>query len=113
MAIANLVVHVHHNAQPPWLDLLVLDHSGFINDRLASFVGRQKELNEIRWRIAETHSTGGYVTITGQAGQGKSSVIAKLADDTVAKMSPITSYRSIQVLIIRLACFIISWPDLF
>src|SRR5437868_799911 len=46
-----------------------------------SFVGRQVELEEIRQRIAERLQTGGYVTITGQAGQGKSSIIAKLVEE--------------------------------
>ncbi len=50
----------------------------FINDRLGSFVGRRAELADIRAQIAAHVPTGGYVTITGQAGQGKSSVIAAL-----------------------------------
>ncbi|NWJ97788.1 MAG: caspase family protein [Chloroflexi bacterium] len=54
------------------------DHSGFMRDRLESFVGRATELAEIQQQIAEKLTTGGYITITGQAGQGKSSVIAKL-----------------------------------
>ena len=57
------------------------DHSWFINDRLASFVGREQELADIRDHIAALQPFGGYVTITGQAGQGKSCVIAKLVDD--------------------------------
>jgi hypothetical protein len=57
------------------------DHSGFIRDRLESFVGREVELWEINTRIAEQQQTGGYVTVTGQAGQGKSSIIAKLVQD--------------------------------
>ena len=57
------------------------NHSGFINDRLASFVGREQELADIRQQIAALQPNGGYVIITGQAGQGKSSVLAKLVDD--------------------------------
>ncbi len=57
------------------------DHSSFMHDRLSSFVGRAKELAEIRQRITEKQQTGGYVTITGQAGQGKSSIIAKLVEE--------------------------------
>ena len=53
------------------LHAILADHSGFMRDRLESFVGRQTELAEIRQRIAEKMTTGGYVTITGQAGQGK------------------------------------------
>jgi hypothetical protein len=63
------------------LAALFADHSGFIQNRLNSFVGREKELAEIRQQIAEKLETGGYVTITGQAGQGKSSVIAKLVHE--------------------------------
>jgi tetratricopeptide (TPR) repeat protein len=62
------------------LRALLSDHKGFISNRLASFVGRQKELAEIQLRIQEKTTTGGYITITGQAGQGKSSVIAKLVE---------------------------------
>ncbi|HYU75105.1 MAG TPA: AAA family ATPase, partial [Ktedonobacteraceae bacterium] len=63
------------------LQALLADHRGFLHDRLDSFVGREAELVQIRQRIAEMMSTGGYVTITGQAGQGKSSIIAKLVDE--------------------------------
>jgi Caspase domain len=63
------------------LQARIVDHSGFIRARLESFVGREKELAEIRQFIAEKVSSGGYVTITGQAGQGKSSVIAKLVEE--------------------------------
>ncbi|GHO90762.1 hypothetical protein KSF_008100 [Reticulibacter mediterranei] len=59
---------------------MLSDHSGFLQDRLASFVGREKELREVHKRIEALLSTGGYLTITGQAGQGKSSVIAKLIE---------------------------------
>ena len=64
------------------LRAMLTDHSGFVRDRLASFVGRARELDEIRQRIAEKLPHGGYVTITGQAGQGKSSVIAKLVEES-------------------------------
>lgn len=63
------------------LEALLLNHSGFMQDRLASFVGRSAELEEIRQRIREKLATGGYVMITGQAGQGKSSVIAQLVQE--------------------------------
>lgn len=65
------------------LRALLHDHSGFIASRLEAFVGREAELEEMRQRIAEKIPTGGYVTITGQAGQGKSSVIARLVADVV------------------------------
>ena len=63
------------------LHAMLADHSGFLRDRLASFIGREQELAEIRLRIADHMPTGGYVLITGQAGQGKSSIIAKLVDE--------------------------------
>ncbi|NTU85407.1 MAG: ATP-binding protein, partial [Chloroflexales bacterium] len=65
------------------LRALLHDHSGFIASRREAFVGRVAELAEIRQHIAEKLPTGGYVTITGQAGQGKSSVIAKLVADAL------------------------------
>jgi hypothetical protein len=37
---------------------------------------REAEIAEIRARIAQVMPTGGYITITAQAGEGKSSVIA-------------------------------------
>lgn len=60
---------------------LLADHRGLLRDRLASFVGREAQLVDIRQRISQTLPTGGYVTITGQAGQGKSSIIAKLVEE--------------------------------
>ncbi len=60
---------------------LLADHSSFMHDRLSSFVGRIQELAEIHQLIAEKLHTGGYITITGQAGQGKSSIIAKLVEE--------------------------------
>ena len=59
------------------------DHSGFMRDRLESFVGRASELADIQQQITEKLTTGGYITITGQAGQGKSSVIAKLVQQHI------------------------------
>ncbi len=60
------------------LRALLHDHSGFMRDRLESFVGRTQEQADIQTLIAQTAPTGGYVTITGQAGQGKSSLIARM-----------------------------------
>jgi len=71
-----------------FLKTLLADHSSFIRSRLDSFVGREKELAEIRQRIAEKQPTGGYLTITGQAGQGKSSIIAKLVDSYQQECGP-------------------------
>lgn len=62
------------------LQALLADQSAFLDDRLRRFVGREHELAEVQARIAERREQGGYVTITGQAGQGKSSIIAKLVE---------------------------------
>jgi hypothetical protein len=63
------------------LKAILADHSSFLRGRLGSFVGRQAELIDIRQSIAEKLHTGGYITITGRAGQGKSSIIAKLVEE--------------------------------
>ncbi len=62
------------------LRALIADHRSFMQNRLESFVGRQKELDEIQQQVTQQLPKGGYITITGQAGQGKSSIIAKLID---------------------------------
>ena len=62
------------------LRLLLTDHSSFLRDRLSALL-----VVKASWRHRPTdlkkRLTGGYVTITGQAGQGKSSIIAKLVHD--------------------------------
>jgi Caspase domain len=63
-----------------WLRSLFADQRGFLQDRLESFVGRAQELEEVSQHIDKLLPTGGYLTITGQAGQGKSSIIAKLIE---------------------------------
>lgn len=60
---------------------LVLDHHDFLAGRLENFVGRQMELAALHQQIAESLPAGGYIIITGQAGQGKSSLIAKLIEE--------------------------------
>jgi predicted ABC-type transport system involved in lysophospholipase L1 biosynthesis ATPase subunit len=65
---------------PPELRRLLHDHTGFMQTRLESFVGREAELAEVRRRVAELLPTGGYITVTGQAGQGKSCLIARLVE---------------------------------
>ncbi len=59
------------------LRIALADHSAFLQNCLASFVGRTDELKDLEQRIQQLLPTGGYITITGQAGQGKSSIIAK------------------------------------
>ena len=63
------------------LRAMQIDHSGFLRNRLESFVGRESELREIHQHIGAMLLTGGYITIMGQAGQGKSSIIAKLVEE--------------------------------
>ncbi len=62
------------------LRAMLSDHSRFLRDRLASFVGRETELQEIRRRISALLPTGGYLTIIGHAGEVKSSIIAALVE---------------------------------
>ncbi len=63
------------------LRAMIFDYQAFLRDRLSSFVGREQELDEVRGLIAQLQQTGGYLTITGPAGQGKSSLIARLIHD--------------------------------
>ena len=63
------------------LQTLYIDHSGFIRSRLESFVGRERELEEVRQHIRALLTSGGYLTIAGEAGQGKSSIIARLVQE--------------------------------
>jgi hypothetical protein len=67
----------------------------FFQGRLDRFVGRAQELAEIRQRIEEVLPTGGYITIMGQAGQGKSCVIAKLVYD---HLQQITSTQGVELI---------------
>ncbi|MCS6889843.1 MAG: ATP-binding protein, partial [Chloroflexus sp.] len=45
------------------------------------FVGRVQELEDIRQHIAQLRPDGGYLLVTGVAGQGKSSILAQLLKD--------------------------------
>jgi hypothetical protein len=63
------------------IELMWIDQSDFVQDRLDRFVGRGAELSIIRQRIEERRERGGYVIITGDVGQGKSSIIAKMIQD--------------------------------
>ena len=90
------VIHLDSSNVPPSLErgqferaqreerlkALIIDHSGFIQSRLMSLVGREQELAVIHQSISMLLPTGGYLTITGQAGQGKSSIIARLVQDS-------------------------------
>ena len=69
------------NERKRWLRALAADHSGFLDDRLNSLVGREHELEEVRQQVQELVPTGGYLAITGVAGQGKSSLIARLVQE--------------------------------
>jgi len=62
------------------LQTLESSNNDFIQNLLKNFTGRLQELAEIRQQIAEIQSTGGYIMIIGGAGQGKSSLIARLVE---------------------------------
>ncbi|BCL82728.1 TIR and AAA domain-containing protein [Ktedonobacteria bacterium brp13] len=68
------------NRKRTFLQALRIDHSGFRQGRASSFVGRAAELTDIQQHITELQASGGYLTITGQAGQGKSSIIASFIE---------------------------------
>ncbi|WP_052889388.1 caspase family protein [Thermogemmatispora carboxidivorans] len=60
---------------------LMQRRDGFYEDRRRSCVGRRTE-QEAVWRLVEELlPTGGYVTITGEAGQGKSCLMARLIEE--------------------------------
>lgn len=63
------------------LTLKVRDHSDVLSARAQGFVGRSPELSAIQTLIADSMPTGGYVVVKGQAGQGKSSIMARLVSD--------------------------------
>ena len=83
----SLQVTKHFTDVPPQKERLArlraiqVEHTVFLRDRLESFVGRQSELAELHNHIQAMLPTGGYITINGKAGQGKSSIIAKLIDE--------------------------------
>nr|BBH94526.1 hypothetical protein KTA_27250 [Thermogemmatispora argillosa] len=60
---------------------MLIDHRPFIASCLDGFVGRNAELAAIRQQIADLQPGGGYLIISGQAGQGKSSLIARLVQE--------------------------------
>lgn len=57
------------------------------NELRRGFVGRQEELAQIRAALTEIQPSGGYLLVTGVAGQGKSSVLAAL----IAALGPATT----------------------
>ncbi|ABX07794.1 peptidase C14 caspase catalytic subunit p20 (plasmid) [Herpetosiphon aurantiacus DSM 785] len=59
-----------------------------LNLRLEGFVGRVTELADIHEHIAAIRPTGGYVVIKALAGEGKSSIIAKLIQDAGIAQTP-------------------------
>jgi tetratricopeptide (TPR) repeat protein len=78
-----LATHQQHSARArreQRLRMMTAESSSLLQDRLASFVGRDQERADLRQKIDELLPTGGYLTITGQPGQGKSSIIAKLIE---------------------------------
>lgn len=63
------------------LRALLVEQKGLVRKKAEPFVGRHAELKELRRLIAAKQATGGYITITGQAGQGKSCLLAKMILD--------------------------------
>ncbi|MBX5459054.1 MAG: NACHT domain-containing protein [Thermogemmatispora sp.] len=70
------------------LRAMLIDHQPFIASRLEGFVGRGVELAALRQQIAELQPGGGYLIISAQAGQGKSSLIARLVQEEGAERVP-------------------------
>jgi hypothetical protein len=62
------------------MQTLVASQRDFVEDRVGRFVGREAELAALHKRIDDEMAQGGYVVITGDVGQGKSSIIAKLIE---------------------------------
>lgn len=92
------------------LSLKLCDHSSALITRVEAFVGRKAELVDIQEIISQNMPTGGYVVIQGQAGQGKSSIMARLVSDyggaAVAyhfiRSNPIAEYEVILLRDLRL-----------
>jgi hypothetical protein len=83
--VINLTINFPQpiNPQAAILQQLLYHHESatIFANRLDTFVGRESEITEIRQCIAQVNPTGGYVTITAQAGEGKSSVIAQMVNE--------------------------------
>ncbi len=56
----------------------IKEQRNHLSERLKNFVGRTRELADLQAKIAQQQVQGGYVIVTGEAGQGKSSLITKL-----------------------------------
>ncbi|MBM7845945.1 alpha-amylase family glycosyl hydrolase [Herpetosiphon giganteus] len=74
--------------------------------RLQGFVGRVNELAAIRGLIEAMRSTGGYVLIKAAAGEGKSSIIAKMVQEAGIAQTPhhfiaLTTGREYQLGLLR------------
>jgi hypothetical protein len=108
--ITNLTINFPQpiNLQAASLQHLLYHHESatIFANRLDTFVGREAEIAEIRQRIAQIMPTGGYVTITAQAGEGKSSVIAQMVsqdgpDQTAFHFIALTPGREYQLSLLR------------
>jgi tetratricopeptide (TPR) repeat protein len=63
-----------------YLQNMIAHQRDFIDDRMRRFVGREAELQALRARIDSKLAQGGYLVVTGDAGQGKSSLLAKMIE---------------------------------
>jgi Caspase domain len=76
-SLSNVPLQTDHAA---YLQTMADRQRGFVNDRIQRFVGREVEMQAMRERIDGKLAQGGYLVVTGDAGQGKSSLIAKLIE---------------------------------
>jgi tetratricopeptide (TPR) repeat protein len=105
----NQTVHVYAGAPlTETLQQILYHHESatIFANRLEGFVGRAAEIAEIRQHIAQVMPSGGYVTITAQAGEGKSSVIASMVsqdgpDQTAFHFIALTPGRDYQLSLLR------------
>ena len=100
-ALDQATVEAKEQLEEKWIE-----QSDIIEDRLGRFVGREAELNKLREQIAGQMERGGYVLVTGDAGQGKSSIIAKMIeqqgiDATAYHFVPANPGKDYQILILR------------
>ncbi len=66
----------------------VVERQALLTARLEPFVGRATEIAELHAHIAQRQASGGYLIVTGEAGQGKSSIIAKLIVEQGEELVP-------------------------
>jgi hypothetical protein len=110
MTTTNLTINFSQsiNPQAAILQQLLYHHESatIFANRLDGFVGREAEIVEIRDNLAKVMPSGGYITITAQAGEGKSSVIAQMVsqdgpDQAAFHFIALTPGREYQLSLLR------------